>query len=64
MDLKALAAVVVCPACRSKLKAVGDELICTAADCRRAYAVIDGIPALVVERASILAPGVWYGRTS
>ena len=41
-----------CPACQGDLHAEAERLLCAA--CRRAYPIVDGIPALIVERA--LAP--------
>jgi uncharacterized protein len=38
-----------CPACRGCLHLEGSRLICDS--CRRAYPVVDGIPALIAERA-------------
>ena len=45
--------ILVCPACRGKveLKADGSALKC--AECHRVYPVRDGIPAMVVEEATI-----------
>ena len=44
---------VICPACRGKVRASegGDAIRCL--ECRRVYPVRDGIPALVVEEATI-----------
>lgn len=51
-----------CPACRSELvDAVGPEggpeLVCTGAECGRAYRIEDGIPVLLVDEARAGAPG-------
>jgi uncharacterized protein YbaR (Trm112 family) len=45
--------ILICPACRGKveLKADGNALKCVA--CRRVYPIRDGIPAMVVEEATI-----------
>ena len=45
--------ILVCPACRAKveLKADGSALKCV--ECRRVYAIRDGIPAMIVEEATI-----------
>jgi len=40
-----------CPACHGELNFDASRLICSG--CRRAYPVVDGIPALIVERAQI-----------
>jgi uncharacterized protein YbaR (Trm112 family) len=39
-----------CPACLGSLCAEASRLVCTA--CGRAYPVVDGIPVLIVERAT------------
>ena len=41
-----------CPACHGDLGAEGEWLRCV--ECGRAYPVVDGIPALIAERAEIL----------
>ena len=55
MSWKELMDVLVCPACRSKLKIlaeVADEsLACTSATCGKIYPVRDGIPILLVDQA-------------
>jgi uncharacterized protein YbaR (Trm112 family) len=42
-----------CPACHGDLRAEDARLICSA--CGRRYPIIDGIPALIVERAETIA---------
>jgi uncharacterized protein YbaR (Trm112 family) len=49
----ALLAQLACPACYGELRLDGQRLLCIA--CRRAYAIVDGIPALIVERAQTIA---------
>jgi uncharacterized protein YbaR (Trm112 family) len=44
-----------CPACRGILRLEADRVVCRA--CGRIYPVVDGIPALIVERAIENAPG-------
>jgi hypothetical protein len=41
-----------CPACLGGLVLVGERLMC--AGCGRGYAIVDGIPVLIAERAVIL----------
>jgi uncharacterized protein YbaR (Trm112 family) len=43
-----------CPACLGNLCLDDARLVC--ASCRRAYPIVDGIPALIVERAETIAP--------
>ena len=45
----ALMAIIVCPACRSTLEVVAEELVCTG--CGLAYPVRDDIPVLLVDEA-------------
>ncbi len=45
----ALLAIIVCPACRSSLDTVGEELVCSG--CGLAYPVRDDIPVLLVDEA-------------
>jgi uncharacterized protein YbaR (Trm112 family) len=59
--------ILACPACRSSLKierlpdppqgADAEELVCTNAECRRAYPVRDDIPVLLVDEARVLPSG-------
>jgi len=42
-----------CPACHGDLHAEGSCLVCSA--CGRRYPIVDGIPALIVERAETTA---------
>ncbi|MBS1709439.1 MAG: Trm112 family protein [Armatimonadetes bacterium] len=50
-------ALLACPACdsRPRLEQSGEELVCTV--CRRRYPVVDGIPHLLVEEATLPEPG-------
>ncbi|MCW2771883.1 MAG: hypothetical protein JWN91_209 [Nocardioides sp.] len=45
----ALMAIIVCPACKSTLEVVAEELVCTG--CGLAYPVRDDIPVLLVDEA-------------
>ena len=45
----ALMAIIVCPACRSTLDVVAEELVCSG--CGLAYPVRDDIPVLLVDEA-------------
>jgi uncharacterized protein YbaR (Trm112 family) len=48
----AVLAQLACPACFGDLRLEGPRLVCIA--CRRAYAIVDGIPVLIVERAETI----------
>lgn len=49
----ALLEILVCPACRSELRAddAANELVCTSSTCGLAYPVRDDIPVLLVDEA-------------
>jgi len=40
-----------CPACFARLELAGETILC--AGCGRAYPLIDGIPVLIAERATL-----------
>jgi hypothetical protein len=42
-----------CPACLGNLRLADARLVC--AGCHRAYPIVDGIPALIVEQAETIA---------
>jgi len=44
-----------CPVCRSKLQSDDRELACVNSECRRRYPVIDGIPVLLNDDASVFS---------
>ncbi len=41
--------ILICPACGSSVREKDNSIECT--DCKNRYPIIDGIPALIVERA-------------
>jgi uncharacterized protein YbaR (Trm112 family) len=43
--------ILACPACLGGLAVVGERLLC--AGCGRGYAIVDGIPVLIAERAEV-----------
>jgi uncharacterized protein YbaR (Trm112 family) len=49
----AVLAQLACPACYGDLRLEGSRLLCIA--CSRAYAIVDGIPVLIVEQAETIA---------
>jgi len=49
----------VCPACRSPAVRNGERFVCRGRDCRRAYAIDDGIPRFLVAEATILDDAAW-----
>jgi uncharacterized protein YbaR (Trm112 family) len=50
----AVLAQLACPACHGDLHAEDSRLVCSA--CARRYPIVDGIPALIIERAESAAP--------
>ena len=44
---------IACPACHGDLRTEDSHLVCSA--CARRYPIVDGIPALIVERAVPMA---------
>jgi len=48
-----LLAIIVCPACRSRLDYSDERQTLTCTACRRIYPIKDGIPILLVEEAKI-----------
>jgi uncharacterized protein YbaR (Trm112 family) len=42
----------VCPKCREDIEQIGDRLVCTSPECRLAYPIEDGVPIMLVERAT------------
>ena len=49
----------VCPQARTPLKWTGDRLVSTDAATRRAYAVEDGIPIMLLDRSQVLSEAEW-----
>jgi uncharacterized protein len=43
--------VLVCPACRAKVRLEGDRLVCQNAECGLRYPVRDDIPIMIVQEA-------------
>ena len=48
-----------CPDCRRPLARIDHLYVCSDGVCRRAYSVVDEIPALVVEESHILELADW-----
>lgn len=49
----------VCPDCRSGLTLRSDRYLCANADCRRAYAIVDGIPKMLIDDSETLSEDDW-----
>jgi hypothetical protein len=46
--------ILACPACLSPVFEDADAIHCTKAECRRRYAIRDGIPVMLIDEATIL----------
>ncbi|MCX8036718.1 MAG: hypothetical protein N3D11_06645 [Candidatus Sumerlaeia bacterium] len=51
--------ILACPDCKSPLWLDGERLVCKKAECRRAYAIRDDIPIMLIEESQILELPVW-----
>jgi uncharacterized protein YbaR (Trm112 family) len=49
----------ICLHCRAEIVGLPDAYVCTAADCRRSYPIVDGIPKFLIDDATILTPEQW-----
>ena len=49
----------VCPKCHSDLVMDGNALVCTSADERLKYPILEDIPRLLVDEAEELSPEAW-----
>ena len=49
-----LVEILACPLCKTKVLEIGDTLLCANRECRRQYAVTDGIPVMLIDEATIL----------
>lgn len=48
---KELLEILACPACKSGVRLVNEQLICTNKECALRYPIRDGIPIMLVEEA-------------
>ncbi len=48
-----------CPQCGAGLVRDGESLVCVGPDSRRRYAILDGIPNMLIEEAEELPIAVW-----
>lgn len=51
--------ILVCPACKTAVKEIGETLLCTNPDCRRQYAVKDNIPVMLIDESTIVERSVF-----
>ena len=52
----------ICPDCRRPLARIENSYICSDGECRRAYAIIDQIPKLLVDESEVLTPDEWQAH--
>jgi len=51
--------ILACPLCKSKVFETDESIYCTNKECRRRYAITDGIPVMLIDEATILEPAEW-----
>ena len=51
--------ILACPDCKAPVVEVRESLCCTNRDCRRRYAISDGIPVMLVEESTVAEPEEW-----
>ena len=49
----------VCPRCRTAVVRDGDSYLCSSAECRLRYAIIDDIPKFLIDEAVEVPPDEW-----
>lgn len=62
MISKDLLDILACPACRARAVQDGSAIQCTNGECRRRYAIRDGIPVMLVNEAEVLDAAEWQRR--
>ncbi|NUM81849.1 Trm112 family protein [bacterium] len=56
---KDLLKILVCPACKTTVKEIGETLLCTNSECRRQYTVKDNIPVMLIDESVVIERGVF-----
>ena len=51
--------ILACPACRNEVREVGERIVCTNEECRRAYDVKDDIPVMLIDESTTLDEAEW-----
>lgn len=52
----------ICPDCRRPLARIDHYYLCSDGECRRAYAIVDQIPKLLIDDSEVLEPDDWQTR--
>lgn len=56
--------ILACPACKTRVVEQGETIYCTNRECRRAYAVADGIPVMLIDESTVLETEAWEKAVS
>jgi hypothetical protein len=51
--------ILACPDCKSKVFEADEAIFCTNKECRRRYAITDGIPVMLIDESTVLEPDAW-----
>ena len=51
--------ILACPDCKTRVVEAGETIYCANSECRRSYAVSDGIPVMLIEESKVLEPAEW-----
>ena len=51
--------ILACPDCKSPVFEADEQIFCTKKECRRRYAITDGIPVMLIEESVVLDPAQW-----
>ena len=51
--------ILACPLCKSKVLEADDSIYCTNKECRRRYAITEGIPVMLIDEATVLEEADW-----
>jgi len=51
--------ILACPDCKTAVVLEGQRLVCSKSECRRAYAIRDDIPIMLIDESQVLDSGEW-----
>ena len=51
--------ILACPDCKTPIVLEGERLVCRKSECRRAYAIRDDIPIMMIDESQVLEPSEW-----
>ena len=55
--------ILACPECKTKVVETEGSICCTNPDCRRQYAITDGIPVMLSDESAVLDREDWEAKT-